>query len=170
MAYMKQAKSEAKKRIMFIQKEDYNFLTYNLLLVLYVLKCESQESMFKDFRKIAYLIEIISTQRQIDSYTTNELSIIYTRAQLKKKLISHLLIVLKNRKFIGVALNKPQRSFDLWLITENIPTEFLSNSLFSIETENIQQIRRNNSYLRTMTIKNFVDNLFTKKGVVTWEI
>ena len=37
---------------MFIQKEDYNYLIYNLLLVLNYLECTEESKAFKDFRRI----------------------------------------------------------------------------------------------------------------------
>ena len=90
-------KNFAKKRLMFIQKEDYNYLCYNLILLLDNLECNSEDQKFKDFRKVAYLIDFISSSRNFKDYSKDELINIYSKAQLKKKLLSHILIVLKNR-------------------------------------------------------------------------
>ena len=77
-------KTFAKKRMMFIQKEDYNFLTYNLLILLYSLNCISESKRFRDFRKVAYLVDFINSSGNISDYTQNELASIYSKAQLKK--------------------------------------------------------------------------------------
>lgn len=98
-------KENARRRIMFIQQEDYNFLAYNFMLVLIASDCNSASKSFHDFRKIAYLIEFISTNRSIDSFTQDELGEIYSRAQLKKMLLSHVLIVLKRQGLIDISLN-----------------------------------------------------------------
>ena len=45
-------KGFAKKRLMFIQKEDYNFLTYNFLILLKELDCINYQKRFTDFRRI----------------------------------------------------------------------------------------------------------------------
>ena len=42
-------KENAKKRLMYIQKEDYNYLAYNILLVLNEFNAYSESSSFKDF-------------------------------------------------------------------------------------------------------------------------
>ena len=57
---MIKSRKSAKKRMMFIQREDYNFLTYNFLILLNELNCVSEDKRFNDFRKIAYLVEFIS--------------------------------------------------------------------------------------------------------------
>ena len=94
------SKYSAKKRMMFIQKEDYNFLAYNLLIFLNTLGCTDEGKKFRDFRKVAYLIDFINTRRQFEEFTQHELANIYTKAHLKKQLISHLLVMLRNKGYI----------------------------------------------------------------------
>ncbi len=164
------SKESAKKRIMFIQNEDYNFLTYNILIFLNTLGCTSKDKTFRDFKKIAYLIEFIANTSDINSYTPNELKIIYSRAQLKKQLISHLLVVLKNRKFIGLNINSTHKSFDLWVLKDNLPLDFFDKQLFKKEIENINGLKQLAYSLKTVPVKDLVYNIFTKNNVITWEI
>lgn len=163
-------KAFARKRMMFIQKEDYNFLTYNLIILLYSLKCTSSERKFKDFRKVAYLIEFINSGGNITEYTRDELASIYSKAQLKKQLISHLLVVLRNHNFIGVSINSVSNSFDIWLNLEEIPSEFFDKKMFKKEIENIKMIKKHASHLNILTVKTLVDKLFTSNNILTWEI
>lgn len=163
-------KSFAKKRMMFIQNEDYNFITYNLIILLFALKCTSREKKFKDFRKIAYLIEFINSGGDINKYNRNELASIYSNAQLKKQLISHILIVLKNRDFIDIDINDVSKSFDIWLNTDKIPNDFFNVELFKNEINNINTIKQYVSSLRILTVKTMVDKIFTNKNILTWEI
>ena len=123
-------KEFAKKRMMFIQKEDYNFLTYNLMILLYSLDCTDESKKFRDFRKTAYLIDFINSGGNICEYSQNELAIIYSKAQLKKQLISHLLVVLRNHDFIGVSINTKYNSFDIWLNLNKIPEDFFNRDFF----------------------------------------
>lgn len=164
-----QTKNSAKKRMMFIQKEDYNFLTYNILLLLKELNA-TKENRFRDFRKIAYLIHFISFNPNFNAYEKNELSSIYSKAQLKKQLISHLLVILKNKNYIGVSINIRHQSFDLWLNEENIPTDFFDPQLFKKEISNIKSLKSMISKLKIITVKNLVDTIFTSKNIITWEI
>lgn len=163
-------KENAKRRIMYIQKEDYNFLAYNILLVLRQFNANDESSIFKDFRKIAYLIHFINLNPNFNTYDQNELAKIYSQAQLKKQLISHLLIILRNRKFIGMSINHTHQSFDIWIIEENIPEDFFNKDFFVKEIINIQYLQSNISRLKGITVKKMVDTIFTKNNVITWEV
>ena len=163
-------KSFARKRLMFIQKEDYNFLTYNLLVLLNSLKCHSIKTRFRDFRKIAYLIEFINTGGDIDDYNQDELASIYSKAQLKKQLISHLLVVLQNHNFIGVEMNTTHSSFDLWINLNQIPSDFFDKKLFEKEISNINKLKVYAHSLKTVPVKKLVDEILTSRNILTWEI
>lgn len=163
-------KSFAKKRLMFIQKEDYNFLAYNLLVFLKTLGCTEETKKFRDFRKIAFLIEFISNGYDIQKYTQDELAQIYFKSHLKKQLLSHLLIILKNKKYIGISINKPNNSFDIWLNINNIPKDFFDKKIFSCEIENINGLKEYAHSLKTVNIKDLITTIFTNNNVLTWEI
>lgn len=163
-------KDFARKRMMFIQKEDYNFLIYNTLLILDTLECNSESKQFSDFRKIAYLVDIISSSKNLNDLTQNELTSIYSKAQLKKKLLSHVLVVLKNNQMLGITLNRTRQTFDIWIKKENIPNGFLKELIFKKEKENILQVKKSVGSLPKSTIKTMVEKLFTSKNIMTWEI
>jgi len=163
-------KKFAKKRLMFIQKEDYNFLTYNFLILLNELNCINYDKRFSDFRRIAYLIEFISSNIELDSFDQIELSNIYLRAQLKKKLLSHLMITLKNKGYLEISLNKTHRTLDVWINRETIPTDFFDKNLFINEIKNITKIRKVAKVTAKQKLKTMIDKLYSDKGVLTWEI
>lgn len=163
-------RKSAKKRMMFIQGEDYNFLTYNFLILLNELNCVSEDKKFNDFRKIAYLIEFISNNITIEDYTEIELSNIYLRAQLKKKLLSHLIIVLKNKQYLEMSLNPTHRTLDVWINKEKIPNDFFNSEYFSQEILNIQKLKKFAKISSNQKLKTMIDNLYTNRGVLTWEI
>ena len=163
-------KENVKKRLMYIQKEDYNYLAYNILLVLNEFNAYSESSSFKDFRKVAYLVHFINLNPDFNSYDQNELAKIYSQAQLKKQLMSHLLVILKNRKFIGMSINRIHQSFDIWINKENIPKDFLNKSFFENEINNIKFLQSNISRLKGITVKKMVDTIFTKNNIITWEV
>lgn len=156
--------------MMFIQGEDYNFLTYNFLILLNELNCVSEDKKFNDFRKIAYLIEFISNNITIEDYTEIELSNIYLRAQLKKKLLSHLIIVLKNKQYLEMSLNPTHRTLDVWINKEKIPNDFFNSEYFSQEILNIQKLKKFAKISSNQKLKTMIDNLYTNRGVLTWEI
>ena len=165
-----QNKNAAKKRLMFIQKEDYNFLAYNTILLLDVLGCTSESRRFKDFRKIAYLIDFINEGGDPSCFDQSQLSKIYQRAQIKKKLLHHLLIILKNRKLIGVSVNASTKTIDLWLNKSSVPIEFLTAEFFNKEISNINSLKSALGSFKGLTIKTLADKIFNQNNVLTWEV
>ena len=163
-------RKSAKKRMMFIQREDYNFLTYNFLILLNELNCVSEDKRFNDFRKIAYLVEFISNNIAIEEYTEIELSNIYLRAQLKKKLLSHLIITLKNKQYLGISLNTIHRTLDVWINKEKIPDDFFNSEHFFQEVSNIQKLKKFAKISPKQTLKTMIEKLYNDRGVLTWEI
>jgi hypothetical protein len=162
-------RSDAKKRMMFIQKEDYNFLAYNLLLLLDTLDCSGERKTFKDFRKIAYLIDFINEGGEPDKFDQRQLSQIYSKAQIKKKLLHHLLIILRNKKMIGVSPNRTHRSIDIWINRGNIPESFLDKEVFANEINNILQLKKLVYSLKTVNIRDLANKIFTNNNVLVWE-
>ncbi|WP_041735370.1 hypothetical protein [Dyadobacter fermentans] len=163
-------RNAAKKRLMFIQKEDYNFLAYNTIILLDALGCTSEDKKFKDFRKIAYLIDFINDGGDPTKFDQVQLSKIYSRAQIKKKLLHHLLIILKNKNFIGVSVNSTSHTIDLWLKKPEVPESFLDKHIFSTELSNIQSLKSAVHSLRIVTIKTLSDKIFADNNVITWEV
>jgi len=167
---MNKNKQSAKKRMMFISSEDYNFLAYNLLIFLDEMKCHNENSKFQDFRNIAYLIDFISQSADLESYEKNELSIIYFKAQLKKKLLSHLIITLQNKDYLGISLNIKHRTIELWLNKEKIPKNFFDKTKFSKEISNIKQLKKVLGIKKNTLVKTLVDKIFKERKVSTWEV
>src|SRR5690606_4766235 len=139
--YMQQNRSSAKKRLMFIQKEDYNFLAYSTIILLKSLECTNEDKKFKDFRKIAYLVDFVNEGGIPRQFDPPRLADIYAKAQIKKKLLHHLLIVLKNRNLIGVSINTASQTIDLWLKKEAIPTDFFETPMFENKIRNSMELK-----------------------------
>ena len=167
---MHKSRKSAKKRLMFIPTEDYNFLAYNLLIFLDEMKCYNEKTKFKDFRKIAYLIDFISSSANLDDYELSELSNIYFKAQLKKKLLSHLIITLQNRGFLDISLNTTHRTIELWINKENIPKDFFDKEKFQREISNIKKLKKELKITKVSKLTKLVDAIFTNRGVSTWEV
>ena len=163
-------KKDAKKRLMFIQQEDYNYLIYNLIIVLLVYECNNSNSVFKDYRKIAYLIEIMGIEKKLEDFSQDELGDIYSRAQIKKVLLSHVLVILYRKEIINISMNTVHLSFDIWINEDKVLSYFKNNEMFVTEIKQLKEIKRTFSRIRTSTIKTMVDTLFTNKNIITWEI
>ncbi|MCS3531181.1 hypothetical protein [Chryseobacterium sp. JUb7] len=168
---MKQNRSSAKKRLMFIQKEDYNYLAYSTIILLKVLDCTTEEKRFRDFRKIAYLVDFVNEGGEPSQFETQRLADIYNKAQIKKKLLHHLVIVLKNRELISVSVNKSSQTIDLWLNKELIPVDFFDAEIFENEIANVAELKRAMTLrVRSMPIKSLVEKIFNDNNILTWGV
>ena len=49
-----------RKRLLYETTEDIYFYMYNILLILNTFECISEEKSFQDYRKLSFLIDIIS--------------------------------------------------------------------------------------------------------------
>ncbi|WP_289666010.1 hypothetical protein [Flavobacterium panacagri] len=164
-------RNSAKKRLMFIQKEDYNFLAYSTIILLYKLNCTSESNRFRDFRKIAYLVDFINEGGIPDDFSQKDLTNIYVKAQIKKKLMHHLVIILKNKNYIKVSLNESSKTIDLWLNKEEVPTDFFDEVIFQKEMQNVNDLKSvMTAGIRSITIKKLVEKIFNKNNVLTWEV
>lgn len=54
----------AKKNLMFISSDDFYLLTYATIIILDCLNC-TKGRVFKDYRKIPFIIELITNNRNI---------------------------------------------------------------------------------------------------------
>lgn len=168
---MQQDRNSAKKRLMFIQKEDYNFLAYSTIILLKFLDCTTEAKRFRDFRKIAYLVDFVNEGGEPSAFEEKRLADIYNKAQIKKKLLHHLIIVLKNRELISVSVNKTSKTIDLWLNGNAIPKDFFDTKIFDNEIENVAELQKSlTTRVRSMTIKNLVEKIFNDNNILTWGV
>jgi len=168
---MQQNRSSAKKRLMFIQKEDYNFLAYSTLILLKSLDCTAETRKFRDFRKIAYLVDFVNEGGIPSQFDQQRLADIYAKAQIKKKLMHHLLIVLKNRNLITVSVNKSSQTIDLWLNFQEIPSDFFDLKMFEDEIKNVLELKDTLTIrVRSMSIKTLVEKIFNNNNILTWGV
>jgi hypothetical protein len=156
---------------MFIQKEDYNFLAYSTIILLKYLDCTTEANRFRDFRKIAYLVDFVNEGGEPSLFETQRLADIYSKAQIKKKLLHHLVIVLKNRNIIGVSVNETSQTIDLWLNKEKIPVNFFDVNMFENEIANVAELKKTfTTKVRSMAIKTLVERIFNDNNILTWGV
>ncbi len=168
---MQQDRNSAKKRLMFIQKEDYNFLAYSTIILLKSLDCTDETKRFRDFRKIAYLVDFVNEGGVPSEFEQQRLADIYANAQIKKKLMHHLLIVLKNRSLINVSVNQSTQTIDLWLNPKVVPNGFFDLNMFQSEINNVLELKKTlTTKVRSMTIKTLVERVFNDNNILTWGV
>lgn len=171
----------AKKRIMFIKGEDFNFLAYNILIVLDALKCYSADNSLRDYDKLAYLVDLISSptlatiiERRARLGSTlskrdiHSLSIAYTNGAARKHFVARVLNSLKTREFLDIKRGEHELDVNVWLNSERLPNGFLVSDLYAPERANIELLKSVSKFLRTIKFQTFLLRFYGDQGVRLW--
>lgn len=160
---------------MFSKGNDLYFIAYNLLVILYVLQCTG-ERKFKDYRKLAFLINFVSASDLIyiinsDNFNKNQidkqkLEKVYSDGLIGMNELKRLVFVLEKRGIISIEKNKLNN--DIWLNMKNIPEDFFDKEVFGYEIENTQSLKSAIKRMNTLSLSNFLDKVFSKFDVDTW--
>lgn len=167
-----------KKRMMFIKSEDYNFLTYNIFIVLNGLDCVEGKSSLKDHRKISFLIDFISNGKLIDiiekhlknpNSKVNEvdrelLSQSFSDSLLRIRTINQLVFTLTNEGFL-IITDKKLDKLSICLNKQRVQKEFLKGEIFKIERNNINRLKSIVQRISILDITTMLANLYYNNGI-----
>lgn len=170
-----------KKRLLYNQSEDLYFITYNILLILYHLGCYSKKSEFKDYRKLSFLISIISDnmssilasdyydrKNEPNENIIESLNKLYFRSIENIILIRYVLIILEQKGVIEIV--GEDNKTNIYLLDYEKYTEFCGSKKFNEEIQNINILKLSISKLKMIKYITFIDKMFKKNGVAVWEI
>lgn len=163
---------------MFIKSEDYNFLTYNIFIILNGLDCVEGKSSLKDHRKISFLIDFISNGKLIDiiekhlknpNSKINEvdrelLSQSFTDSLLRIRTINQLVFTLTNEEFIIITDKKLER-LSICLNKQRVQKEFLKGEIFKIERNNINRLKLIVKRISVLDISTLLTKLYYNNGI-----
>ena len=167
---------------MFIKEEDYNYLTYNIFIILKGLDCTVGKSSLKDHRKLSFLIDFVSDSKLIDiveqnidsSSPVNEidkelLNQSYTNSLLRIKTINQLMFTLSSEGFISV-IDKKLDKLSIALNVEMVEKEFFKGQIFSIERNNIKRLKNIVQRMSILDISNMLSSLYYNHGVIDEQV
>jgi hypothetical protein len=171
----------AKKRIMFIKGEDFNFLAYHVLIVLDAFRCNSKERLFKDHRKLAFLPDLISStsltaillrrkrlQSSLSARDAHLLATAYANGASRRHLVARVISALAQRGLLSIEKAEDGVAHDLWLNRDQVPKSFLDSDVYLVERENIEHLLQISNRIRTVSLETFLDRFFGDHGVHTW--
>jgi len=171
----------AKKRLFFVHGEDFNFLTYNILLLLNELECTSSIKPFVDHRKLSFLIDFSSNGQLVEVLqnqkgATRDLNIkdkqsliqAYSNGATRLNLVTRVIQALAKKEIVST-FHPERNSHSLNL---SIETKRISNFIFAdvFKSEKLA-IKRMASYLRQariMSLKTMLDKIFETNGISVW--
>lgn len=157
-------KISAKKRMMFVQNNDFNFLSYMVLLTLEKFSCICEASRFVDYRKIAFIANMVFWSNKSD---WNK---VYYESQITLKTLDMIIQSLKEKGIIKIQLNDTRKTVDIWVVERNLSKLFAKEAMFAHELEELEEIRRIDNRLRTSKLSTFLNKQFSPHGVKVWEV
>lgn len=169
------------KRLLYNQSEDLYFITYNILLILYHLGCNNKKSEFKDYRKLAFLISIVSDKKittLVKDYYNNlntpnnaikdSINKLYFESIENMVLIRYVLIILEEKEVIKIESEKERTN--VYLVNIEKYKELLISDKFEDEINNIKVLKESIYRLNWIKYITFIGNMFKKNGVAVWEV
>ena len=167
------------RRLNFLVGEDFYFLAYSIINALHAFS-GSGEPGFKDHRKLAHLVQLMSDQRligilerhanrKIVNPVDHELLFSsFTRGELHKHEVFKLLIALQKRGYVELGKANRTGVFDVTLNRSKLPENFLATEIFSEEQESAVKLKRLVPRLGAMTQETFMERIYTSKGLQAW--
>lgn len=163
---------------MFSKGDDFYFLSYNILLILYGLDCVCGRRVFKDYRKLAFMIDFISNRSLAITVTHTQLLInpvdreLFTRAYanglLRLNQIIRLLFTLESQGLIELQREDGKDIVNVCLKSEAKSNPFFDKELFKLELTNLDILSKSIQRTSSLNLETLLTKLFDNHGIKTW--
>lgn len=171
----------AKKRIMFIDSEDYYFITYNALIALKSLGCYTGK-LFKDCRKLPHIISILNSPALLEIVKRRSLNIAlsiedksmlslnYSKSIVQSKEYFKVLFALDRHEILNITKSSKDGLFDCHLIKTKALDEFISGQIFFNDQQRALLFFRYVQRCSSLTYETFISKIYARDGVTQWLI
>lgn len=167
-----------KKKIMFSKGDDFYFLSYNILLILYGLDCICGKRTFKDYRKLAFMIDFVSDRSLANTIKTSELiknpidREMFTRAYanglLRLNQIARLLFTLEKQELVKLEREQGKDVVNVCLTESAKTNPFFDKELFKLELSNLNLLSTTIQRTTSLSLDTMLIKLFENHGIKTW--
>jgi len=169
----------AKKGIMFLSSQDFYFITYNIFVILFVLKCFGDRT-FRDHRKLPFLVEFSSDHRLIDimqRYENRKISNAadkqyylksYSDALTREKEIFKLLLALERKGYVKLDARDQGFVANVSLRMDKIPQETWDQALYDYEIRNVSSLVKTVKRISIRNLDSMLDKLYGSYGIERW--
>ena len=169
-----------KKNLMYLSGEDFYLFCYSVFVILDSLGCKDGK-YFKDYRKIAFLIEFVKDKKLnhiLGVLADNGLSAVdkeylfhsYSSGMARRSEILKLLFTLEKKQFVSLERGKNSCFVNVSLNKENIPEGFFCNDVFLSEYSNISSLKGVVKRLSTLTLGTMLDRIYKDNGITIWAV
>lgn len=171
---------EAKKSLMYLSGEDFYVFCYAVLIVLDYLNCKDGR-YFKDYRKLAFLIEFIkdeklnyiisnSHEKSLNPIDKEYLFSSYSTGLGRRSEILKLLFTLEKKNYVVLDKSDTRSLVNVSLNKEAIPQEFFDKNTFSWEYQNIGVFTQCVKRLTALKMDTMLDRIYVQNGIRIWAI
>lgn len=170
---------DVKKKLMFAIETDANYITYNIILILYVFKCYKNR-YFKDYNKLAVLItavqklpyknlviEILSNDSFNYEANYSMLLEFYYSSRLIKRSINSVIFALEKRNILN--LKRAGNTVDINLIDKSIADVFKEKIEFKDDIIFFSFIQEKINRFTARNENSVDDIIFKGLGEKEWE-
>lgn len=170
---------DVKKKLMFAIETDANYITYNIILILFVFKC-CKDRYFKDYNKLAVIITAVQklpyrnlmTQILSDdtfNYEENYSMLLefYYSSRLIKRSINSVIFALEKRNILN--LKRRGNTVDISLVDFSITNAFKDNSEFKDDIYFFSFIQEKINKFSARNEHSVDDIIFRGLGEKEWE-
>lgn len=169
-----------KKNLMFVSSEDFYLLAYSIIIILDCLGCTKGRE-FKDYRKMSFIIELISNKKYIlllEAPPTKNLHKrdkdllfqSYADGLAKRSETLKILFTLEKKGYITLQQGSIETLVNISLNKEKLPKEFLAKDIFKSEYENCEKFKKTIQRSTAATLETFLSKAYREKGVKIWEV
>lgn len=169
-----------KKRLMYLPGEDFYVFCYTALIVLDYLSCKDGR-YFKDYRKLAFLIEFIKDEKlnyiisnthdkSLNPIDKEYLFSSYSAGLGRRSEMLKLLFTLEKKNYLILNKGDKKSLVNVSLNNEAIPKEFFDKKFFLREYHNIDIFTQCVKKLSTLKLETMLNRIYEQNGITTWAI
>lgn len=163
---------------MFSKDEDFNYISYNILVFLQTLGFCQEAKKFQDITKLAYigpfiadgdLLEILVRYQSGDLPNLDErntLREVYIKNRLRVKWIFAILFALERQGIVQLQKNEKRNCIDVWLVSDWYSKK---ESIYEYEIQNARILKGIEPKIRILKNEKLLEKFFKSKGVTIWE-
>lgn len=163
---------------MFSKGDDFYFLSYHILLILYGLDCVCGKKTFKDYRKLAFMIDFVSNRNLSNTVRNGQVVInpidreLFTRAYanglLRLNQIVRLLFTLEKQGYILLEREQGKDIVNICLNKDAKSNPFFDKELFKLELSNLNILTSTIQRTTSLNLETLLNKLFDNYGIKTW--
>ncbi len=166
------------KRISFVSGEDFYFLTY--LIIICLKEFSNKKLIFKDHRKLTYLMQIISNSTAVNILIENHkeeslkpfdkefLFDVYVKASLHQREVYKIVRSLEKNGIISVIDTEKVDCYNIEIVDKTRLESFFDTDIFDRELNNTAILKSYFKSINTLGLDGLIGKVFTEYGLNLW--